>query len=176
MARTLNSTIGAKSLFCSACSLNAPHVGFLPQFKNYDELTGLPPPPELGVKRLEEHRKGPTPRTGNGSLNSLDVLHPLGREGIPEEAFQSCPTKPQAGTPFSPRAASRNHGPSERFVANLADWDRSIILIPAGQSGQPGSEHYTDQFHYWFEGKPIYDPFSDAAEAKVKKHTLTLKP
>jgi acyl-homoserine lactone acylase PvdQ len=49
-------------------------------------------------------------------------------------------------------------------------------LIPAGQSGQPGSEHYTDQFSYWFEGKPIYEPFSDAAEAKVKKHLLTLKP
>jgi penicillin G amidase len=61
-------------------------------------------------------------------------------------------------------------------VANLADWDHSIILIPAGQSGQPGSEHYTDQFHYWFEGKPIYGAFSDAAEAKARKHTLTLRP
>jgi len=60
-------------------------------------------------------------------------------------------------------------------VANLADWDQSILLIPAGQSGQPGSEHYTDQFHYWLDGKPIYSPYSDAAEAKAKKHTLTLK-
>jgi len=49
-------------------------------------------------------------------------------------------------------------------------------VIPTGQSGQPGSEHYMDQFAYWFNGKPIYAPFSDAAEAKVKKHTLTLQP
>jgi len=63
-----------------------------------------------------------------------------------------------------------------RFVANLADWDQSILLIPAGQSGQPGSEHYKDQFHYWFEGKAIYAPYTDAAEAKAKKHMLTLKP
>jgi penicillin amidase len=61
-------------------------------------------------------------------------------------------------------------------VANLGDWDSSILLLPAGQSGQPGSEHYLDQFSCWFDGKPIYEPFSDAAEAKVKKHLLTLKP
>ena len=63
-----------------------------------------------------------------------------------------------------------------RFVASLGDWDHSILLLPAGQSGQPGSEHYTDQFIYWFNGKPIFAPFSDAAEASVKKHTLTLQP
>jgi penicillin amidase len=63
-----------------------------------------------------------------------------------------------------------------RFIANLADWDSSIFVIPAGQSGQPGSEHYADQFSYWYEGKIILAPFSDAAEAKMRKHTLTLKP
>jgi penicillin amidase len=50
------------------------------------------------------------------------------------------------------------------------------MLITAGQSGQPGSEHYTDQFSYWYEGKPILSPFSNAAETKARKHTLTLKP
>ena len=62
------------------------------------------------------------------------------------------------------------------FVANLADWDDSILLIPGGQSGQPGSSHYTDQFSYWFDAKPIVQPFTDAAEARTKRHTLTLKP
>jgi len=82
----------------------------------------------------------------------------------------------QSGTAYSPRAASRHHGPSERFVANLADWDQSIMLITAGESGQPGSEHYKDQFSYWFEGKAIYGPFSEAAEAKTRKHVLLLNP
>ena len=50
------------------------------------------------------------------------------------------------------------------------------MMITGGESGQTGSEHYRDQFAYWFEGKAIYGPFSDAAEAKVRKHTLTLKP
>jgi penicillin amidase len=63
-----------------------------------------------------------------------------------------------------------------RFVANLGNWDNSILLIPAGQSGQPGSSHYSDQFSYWYEGKPIFAPFSDTAEASARKHSLILKP
>jgi penicillin amidase len=63
-----------------------------------------------------------------------------------------------------------------RFIANLGSWDQSILLIPAGQSGQLGSSHYADQFSYWYEGTPIFAPFSDAAEANARKHTLTLKP
>ena len=144
------------------------------QFKNYDEL--LSAAADRAVAQLEKRTGKSDPEDWQWKrFNYLDMLHPLGREGFLKKML-SLGDRPQAGTIFSPRAASRSHGPSERFVANLADWDHSIILIPAGQSGQPGSEHYTDQFHYWSEGKPIYGPFSDAAEARAKKHTLTLKP
>jgi len=108
-------------------------------------------------------------------FNSLDMLHPIGREGLLRR-FLSIADKPQSGTEYSVRAATKHHGPAMRFVANLGNWDESILLIPAGQSGQPGSAHYSDQFSYWYEGKPIFQPFTDAAEAKTRKHTLTLKP
>jgi penicillin G amidase len=143
-------------------------------FKNYDEL--LVAAADLAVKRLEDRTKDRNPDDWAWKrFNYLDMLHPIGREGILKKLL-SLTDEPQSGTEYSPRAASRHHGPSERFVANLADWDQSIILITAGQSGQPGSEHYKDQFSYWFEGKAIYGPFSDAAEAKSRKHTLVLKP
>ena len=108
-------------------------------------------------------------------LNSLDMLHPIGREGFLKRLL-SISGKPQSGTGYSVRAATKRHGPSMRFIANLANWDDSILLIPAGESGQVGSGHYTDQFSYWYEGKPIVAPFSDAAEAKARKHTLRLTP
>jgi penicillin G amidase len=107
-------------------------------------------------------------------FNSLDMLHPLGRDGLLKK-FLSISDKPQSGTRYSVRAATKAHGPAMRFVANPGNWDESILLIPAGQSGQPGSSHYSDQFSYWYEGKPIFAPFTDAAEAKDRKHTLTLK-
>jgi penicillin G amidase len=108
-------------------------------------------------------------------FNSLDMIHPIGRSGI-LKALLSFSGLPQSGTAYSVRAATKSHGPAMRFVANLQNWDDSILLIPAGQSGQPGSSHYSDQFSSWYEGKPIVAPFSDAAEAKLRKHTLILKP
>jgi penicillin amidase len=103
------------------------------------------------------------------------MVHPIGREGLLKK-FLSITDKPQSGTVYSIRAATKTHGPAMRFVANLGDWDHSILLLPAGQSGQPGSSHYSDQFSFWYEGKPIFAPFSDAAEAASRKHSLTLKP
>jgi penicillin G amidase len=143
-------------------------------FKTYDQL--LTTAADRAVKKLEEQTKSSNPEDWAWKrFDALQMLHPIGREGLLRKLL-SITDQPQSGTRWSPRAATENHGPAMRFVANLADWDQSILLIPGGQSGQPGSEHYTDQFHYWFEGKPIYSPYSDAAEAKTRKHTLTLKP
>ncbi|HEY1924519.1 MAG TPA: penicillin acylase family protein [Candidatus Acidoferrum sp.] len=108
------------------------------------------------------------------NFNALEMLHPIGREGLLKK-FLSITGKPQSGTNYSVRAATPHHGPAMRFIANTANWDESILLIPAGQSGQPGSSHYSDQFEYWYEGKPIYAPFSDPAELQDRKHTLTLR-
>jgi len=150
-------------------------VRWLPaDYKNYDEL--LSAAADQAVKRLQEKTNDKDPDDWAWKrFNYLDMLHPIGREGLLKKLL-SITNQPQSGTVFSPRAAGRHHGPSERFVANLADWDNSIMVITGGESGQPGSEHYRDQFPYWFEGKPIYAPFSDAAEAKTKKHELTLRP
>jgi len=143
-------------------------------YKSYDEL--LAAAADQAVLRLQERTKDKDPDDWPWKkFNYLDMLHPIGREG-PLKKLLSITDQPQSGTEYSPRAASRHHGPSERFVANLADWDRSIMVITGGESGQPGSEHYRDQFPYWFEGRAIYAPFSDAAEAKANKHSLTLKP
>lgn len=143
-------------------------------YKTYDDL--LIAAADNSVRQLQE-------RTGSARIedwpwkrfDALDMFHPLGRQGI-LKGLLSITGKPQGGTAFSPRAATPRHGPAMRFVADLSNWDDSIMLIPAGQSGEFGSSHYSDQFHYWYEGKPITSPFSDAAEANTRKHTLTLEP
>jgi penicillin amidase len=145
-----------------------------PAYKTYDEL--LFAAADRAVGRLAERSKSDRIEDWPWkSFDSLEMLHPLGREGMLKRLL-SITGKPQSGTMFSPRAATQHDGPAMRFVANPANWDDSILLIPAGQSGQFGSSHYTDQFSYWYEGKPIVTPFSDAAEAGARRHTLTLKP
>jgi penicillin G amidase len=145
-----------------------------PTYKSYDEL--LAAAADRAVTMLAEQTKSQSVSDWQWKeLNSLDMLHPIGRDGFLKHLL-SITGKPQSGTGYSVRAATKRHGPSMRFIANLANWDDSILLIPAGESGQLGSSHYTDQFSYWYEGKPIVAPFSDAAEAKTRKHTLKLTP
>lgn len=143
-------------------------------YKNYDEL--LIAAADETVKKLETETGSPRIEDWQWKrFNSLEMFHPLGREGWLKKLF-SITGKPQGGTAFSPRAATKHHGPAMRMVASVGDWDNSLMVIPGGESGQPASSHYSDQFEYWYESKPVLAPFSDAAEAAVRKHTLTLKP
>jgi penicillin G amidase len=145
-----------------------------PAYKSYDEL--LVAAADECVRHLEKD-------SGSSKIedwpwkrfDSLEMLHPLGRDGWLKKLF-SITGKPQSGTVFSPRAATRHHGPAMRFVASPGNWDDSLMLVPGGQSGQLGSSHYSDQFRHWYEGTPIVAPFSDSAQAATRKHTLTLKP
>ena len=42
--------------------------------------------------------------------------------------------------------------PSWRIVADLADVDRSVAVLPTGQSGNPASPHWNDQAPLWIGG------------------------
>jgi penicillin amidase len=143
-------------------------------YKNYDEL--LAAAADRAVERMAKDSGSERVEDWQWKkFNSLEMLHPAGRSGF-LKWWLSIADKAQSGTQLSVKAMTKTHGPAMRFVANPANWDESILLIPAGQSGQPGSSHYADQFSYWFEGKPIFAPFTDAAEVNARKHTLTLKP
>jgi penicillin G amidase len=163
-----------KMAFLQKILTDRPSKWLPPAYKNFDEL--IVAAADSAVLSLQA-------KTGSSRIsdwqwknfNALEMRHPIGRSGW-LKFFLSIADKPQGGTRFSPRAATKRHGPAMRFVANTANWDDSILLIPGGQSGQPGSSHYTDQFSYWFDGRPIMQPFSDAAAAPTKRHTLTLKP
>jgi penicillin amidase len=145
-----------------------------PAYKTYDAL--LIAAADRAVSKLADDAKSPRIEDWEWKrFNSLEMLHPIGRDGL-LKTILSITDKPQSGTSYSVRAATKHHGPAMRFVANTANWDESILLIPTGQSGQPGSSHYSDQFSYWYEGKPIYAPFTDGAAAKDRKHALTLHP
>jgi len=65
---------------------------------------------------------------------------------------------------------------SYRQVIDLSDLDRSIFILPLGQSGQLLSGRYSDMLEDWNEGR--YRPlrFSRAAVDAVAAHRLTLRP
>jgi len=110
-----------------------------------------------------------------GRFHQLEMLHPLGRFAILRALLGVGPLE-YTGTGFTVKQAGDTFGPSQRFVADLANWDNSLMNITLGQSGQFGSPHYRDQFPAWFEGHGIPAPFSDSAEANTRKHHLVLAP
>lgn len=144
------------------------------EFASYDEL--LMAAADDAVERLTKQTdSGDVANWNWGRLHLLDMAHPLGRSGLLHR-FLSIGLIEQGGTIDTVRAMGVGHGPAMRFVADLSDFDNSLMEIPAGESGQPGSAYYRDQFADWFAGRPIPAPYSEAATEKSRVHRLLLVP
>jgi penicillin amidase len=110
-----------------------------------------------------------------GRLHPLEIDHPLGRGGAFRSALSIGPVE-GGGTIDTVRAMGVGHGPAMRFVADLSNFDNSLMEITTGESGQFASPYYRDQFPEWFEGRGIAAPFSEAATDKARVHRLFLLP
>lgn len=66
--------------------------------------------------------------------------------------------------------------PSWRQIVDLSDFDRSLGVNTAGQSGNPTSPHFKDQFRLWSAGEYHPMPFTPAAVETSAASTLLLIP
>lgn len=110
-----------------------------------------------------------------GRFMQLNILHPLARSGFLKRHLSMGPI-PQAGSPFTVKQTGRSLGPAMRFVADLADFDNSLMNLTMGESGQYLSRYYEDQFPEWYEGRGIISSFSDETQEKTREHRLRLLP
>jgi penicillin G amidase len=60
---------------------------------------------------------------------------------------------PMSGATTTVKQTSRTLAPSMRMTADLGDWDRSILNIPIGQSGEVLSSHYNDQWQDYYNAR-----------------------
>src|SRR5262249_58044460 len=63
-----------------------------------------------------------------------------------------------------------------RLVIDVGNWEASRFVLPGGQSGNPLSRHYGDQFPLWQRGEGIPIAWSPAAIEQATRHTLRLVP
>ncbi len=116
-----------------------------------------------------------------GDIHTLTLKHPLGSVKILDLVFGlnkgpfpmggSFHTVPQLAYKYT-KAFGIVHGPSQRHVYDLSDWDKSFTVIPTGNSGIPGSSHYCDQTELYVEGKYHPDYFSRGAVEKNAKYVM----
>jgi len=65
---------------------------------------------------------------------------------------------------------------SMRLIASPGAWDETRQVIPLGQSGDPQSPFWKDQFESWRTGSPQIFPFSKEAVLKATKENLIFIP
>ncbi len=117
-----------------------------------------------------------------GQLHQASLEHPLASLG-PEyaKAFNLGPV-PRPGDVHTPNNTRHDdnfrqlHGASYRQLFDLADWDRGLATSTPGQSGQPGSPHYSDLLPLWAAGQYFPLAYSRAKVEEVTKHRLRLLP
>ena len=104
--------------------------------------------------------------------------HNLGRDPELKPTFDLDPLPMQGDrntvwNASSPLGATGTHGVSYRQILDMGDLNAARIVIPPGNSGQPGSTHYNDHVREWLEGEyhPLFVEWSDIeanAEAELQ--------
>jgi len=111
-----------------------------------------------------------------GTEHPIDIAHPIFGSHSPISTLLGVATgtgrQPNGGDPTTVKAAALHFGPSERFTADLADADDTRANLPTGESGNPASPHFLDQFRPWLQGTTFTLPLNHPTIL----HTLTLKP
>ena len=168
-------TTNGGEIFMERILRERPAIWLPPNFNNYDEL--LMASADSAVGELTTSMKTSDISAWRwGDRNRVFMAHPLGQSGASLPELFSLGPSEHSGGPGCINATGRSEGPSMRLVADLSDWDKSFMEITTGESGQLGSEHYSDQYPSWLAGKPLSAPFSDAAVQRATVHTMRLQP
>ncbi len=115
-----------------------------------------------------------------GSTHTVDIENPVFDQSAALKKLLGVATgtgpQAQSGDGTTVKQVGHVFGPSERFTAAIGDWDASTLNVVSGQSGNPMSGWYLDQFPAWSHGTTFAFAFSPTAVDAVATHTLKLMP
>ncbi|HEX2173116.1 MAG TPA: penicillin acylase family protein, partial [Dehalococcoidia bacterium] len=119
-----------------------------------------------------------------GRLHTVTFSHTLGDKPILRRLFNVGPspidgdseTVLQTGIDHWAPFAASGWSPSYRLIVDLGNFDRTLAVLPTGQSGHPFSRHYRDQHDLFLSGRYHPCPFSLEAVEKAAVARLDLVP
>jgi penicillin amidase len=116
-----------------------------------------------------------------GDIHSYTAAHPLGSIGLLRPIFNRGPfpaggnwNTVNSGGYYPDKPYAMALGPAYRIIADPANWDASLSIIPGGQSGQPFTPHYDDQIQPWLQVEYHPLPFSLEAIEQAAVNVLHL--
>jgi penicillin amidase len=141
-------------------------------YKNWDPLL------TAAVRKGMRNGKAPADvdRWTYGSWHVVDVEHPLAAFLPLVGRVAGTGPQPQSGDGTTVKQVGRTLGPSQRFTMDWSNIDSSTENIVMGESGNPLSPYFRDQWNDWYNGTTFALPFTPAAVAAQTRHTLRLLP
>ncbi len=127
------------------------------------------------MQGLQDGRKrqgSPVARWKWGGLLQWNLTQPIGRQLPLVDVFFDIGPVPMSGSGTTIKQTTAGLGPSERMVADLGDWERSVQNLTVGESGHVASSHYKDEWSAYYVGKSFPMQF----EHVDAKETLRIKP
>ena len=167
---------GEKAFAEEQIILNAPSHWLPAKYHDWNGL--LTAAVEKGI--LDNRAPGDLSRWRYGDLHPLDIEHPIYSQSTLVKTVLGLKigtgVLAQSGDHSTIKQVDRKFGPSERLTVDFGDLDNSTLNIVLGQSSDPESPYFMDQFSAWYTGRSFAMPFSTAATASATTHTLTLVP
>ncbi|EQD71797.1 peptidase S45 penicillin amidase [mine drainage metagenome] len=120
--------------------------------------------------RAEWHPDSGFRRDTWGRHNRIQIANPIAA-GIPVLGpwLLDLPPTEIPGDSNMPRVQTHALGATERLVVDLGDPSRSLFELPGGESGNPASPYYRDEFRAWLLGLPTrLDPGRSRSELLLK--------
>jgi penicillin G amidase len=116
-----------------------------------------------------------------GTLHTIQFRHSLDLLPSAAKLFDLGPlSRPGDGNTVNATWPGKNFeqdgGASYREILDTSDWDRSLTVNTPGQSGQPGSPHYSDLLPLWDKGEYFPMLYSRKAIETNAQDRLTLMP
>jgi len=107
-----------------------------------------------------------------GQFNQLRIPNPVeGQLPLIGKYFDIGPV-PMSGSPTTIKQSTGRLGPSMRMIVDFSDLDHSLQNITIGQSGQPLSKHYKDQWGAYYGATSFPMQFNHVDARQV----LTINP
>lgn len=111
-----------------------------------------------------------------GDWHVIDIEHPLFSMIPIVKSWSGTGEHPLSGDQTTIKQVGRAFGPSQRFTMDWSAPDESTENIVLGESGDPVSPWFNDQWQAWYGGTTFAMPFSPMAVSKQTTHSLQLVP
>jgi len=147
-----------------------------PGYKDWDAL--LTEAVRRGMQKTREHPAAPhdVSQWAYGNWHVLDIEHPLAPFLPVVSRIAGTGPQPLSGDTTTVKQVGRAFGPSQRFTMDWSNIDDSTENIVLGESSNPYSPYFRDQWNDYYNGTTFALPFSPAGVAAQTRHTLRLMP